>query len=150
MTDRALQRLIHVACRDLGLDADTRHDLQLAVTGKASMADMSDADLQKVVDALRAKGFNPAVSLARAMKKHAPAASPGIRFIHVMWGLLAKKGAIKQPGRRGLNLFVRSRFEATWGAAPLDIDMLTDEAQINDVTQALKAMCRRAGIEVSR
>ena len=41
---RALQQLIHVGCRELGIDSDTRRDLQLLVTGKASMADMSKAD----------------------------------------------------------------------------------------------------------
>lgn len=35
---RTLQRMIHVGCRQLGLDDDTRRDLQLVATGKASMA----------------------------------------------------------------------------------------------------------------
>lgn len=56
-TVRKLQRMIHVGCKQLGLDDDTRHDLQLAVTGKASLADMTDAELQKVVSALQQRGF---------------------------------------------------------------------------------------------
>lgn len=38
MTSKTLQRMIHVGCKQLGLDNDTRHDLQLVATGKASMS----------------------------------------------------------------------------------------------------------------
>jgi hypothetical protein len=41
---RALQKLVHVGCRELGIDADTRRDLQKMVCGKASLADMTEHD----------------------------------------------------------------------------------------------------------
>ncbi|SNS44700.1 phage protein Gp36 family protein [Antarctobacter heliothermus] len=59
MGARDLQKLIHVGCRELGLDADARRDLQQAATGKASMRDMTEADLRLVVDRLKASGFDP-------------------------------------------------------------------------------------------
>jgi len=40
MTANSQIKLIHVACRDLGLDEDTRRDLQLFVTGKDSLKAM--------------------------------------------------------------------------------------------------------------
>lgn len=151
-----LKRMIHVGCKQLGLDNDTRRDLQLVATGKASMKDMTEADLRSVVDALRQRGFKPcgspyftSVKGAGKPTGHGVAPRADLRFIHVMWRLLGEAGALKRPGRDGLNAFLRARFESKWEAVPIDIDALRDAGQINDLTRALKDMCRRAGIEIS-
>lgn len=144
-TARDLRRMIHVGCKQLGIDADTRHDLQLALTGKASMSDMDETDLRAMVDGLRARGFK--AGFKAASKGRRPAAPRAdLRFIHVMWKQLGDAGALKNPGRNGLNAFVRSRFEGKWQAVPIDVDALREAGQINDVIRALKDMCRRAGI----
>ena len=157
MTDRTLQRMIHTACRQLGLDEDARRGLQVVATGKASMADMSDTELRKVVAALQARGFKPGGnawfkkgSKAPSKGRHAPAPRGDLRYVHVLWGLLGKAGHVERPGRDGLNAFVRSRFEAHWSSVPIDIDTLRDAGQINDVIQALQAMCRRHGVKVQK
>lgn len=142
---RNLQRQIHVGCRQLGIDADTRHDLQLVLTGKCSMADMTEAELQKVVDALKERGFKPGIKAA-VKGRRAPAPRADLRFVHVLWSQLGKAGALKRPDRAGLNAFVRARFEGKWQSVPIDIDALRDAGQINDVLRALKDMCRRAGV----
>lgn len=144
---RALQRLVHVGCRELGIDGDTRRDLQLVVTGKVSMQEMTEGDLEKLVKALKERGFSPAPTRA-GRKVRAPAPRADVRFCHVMWRLLAEKGAVKQPGPAGLNAFVRSRFERKWGHVPLDIDAMREWAEISDVIDALKDWCRREGIEL--
>ena len=150
MTDaRALQRQIHVACRQLGLDSDTRHDLQLQATGKASMKDMTLGELLSVVAALEQRGFKPGFKPG-SKGRRAPAPRPDLRYVHKLWSLLGKSGALREPGRAGLNAFIRSRFGASWGSVPADVDMLREWAQIADLIDALKAMCRRAGIEVDR
>ena len=150
MTDAAkLKRMIHVGCRDLGLDSDVRHDLQLAATGKASLTDMTEAELKAVLDALKKRGFKAGFKGA-SKGRHAPAPRADLRFIHAMWTLLGNAEAVRQPGRAGLNAFVRSAFEGKWQSVPIDIDALRDPGQIDDVVQALKAMCRRAGIPVSK
>lgn len=146
-----LKRMIHVGCRELGLDDDTRHDLQLVATGKASMADMTEAELRAVVSALKDRGFKPYGSTFYTSKKdgrkgHARAPRADLRFIHVMWSKLGAAGALKKPGRAGLNAFIRSSFEGKWASVPIDIDALREPGQIDDVVQALKAMCRRAGV----
>lgn len=144
---RPLQRKVHLACRQLGLDSDMRHDLQLAVTGKASMADMTPAELQAVVQELEKRGFKP--GFKEAAKGCRPAASRAdLRFIHVLWRLLGEAGALERPGRDGLNAFLRARFERKWGAVPIDIDALREAGQINDVIRALKDWCGRAGVVV--
>lgn len=145
MTLRTLQKTIHVACRDLGLDADTRRDLQLSVVGKASMADMTEAELARVVEALKVRGFRPASS-ARGRRPASERAD--VRYLHVLWRLLAEAGAVRTRGREGLNAFVRARFGASWGASLIDIDALRDAGQIRDVTEALKSMCRRSGVKL--
>lgn len=144
---RNLQRMIHVGCKQLGLDSDARHDLQLLVTGKDSMSDMSDAELQKVVQALQQRGFKSGFK-GGLKGRRASAPRADLRFVHVLWKMLGEAGALKSPGRDGLNAFVRSRFEKHWASVPIDIDTLRDAGQINDVTRALKDMCRRAGIDV--
>lgn len=147
MTDRSLQRMIHVGCKELGIDQETRHDLQLVTTGKASMSDMTDGELNKVLQALKDRGFRPFGGRGKGRGK--PMASRGdLRFIHVLWKLLGEAGALKKPGRDGLNAFIRSRFEGSWDFVPIDVDALNDPAQINAVVRALKDMCRRNGVSL--
>jgi phage gp16-like protein len=141
---RALQKMVHVGCRELGIDGETRRDLQLLVTGKASMLDMTEADLSKLVTALKEKGFKPHAGKARAQRPAAKRADT--RFAHVLWGKLHKAGAVDLGGAKGLNAFIRARFEKSWGAAIFDIDAMQDHRQIATVIEALKGMCARAGI----
>lgn len=145
MTRRNLQRLIHVGAKQLGLDSATRHDLQLRVTGKASMADMSEGDLRSVAAEMKRMGFR-----ADAQGKRPPARRADIRFCHVMWRLLVQAGEVKVAGAKGLNAFIRARFERTWGMVPIDIDTMTEWEQINDVVQALREWCRRAGVDLDK
>jgi hypothetical protein len=142
---RALQKLIHAGCRELGLDDDTRRDLQLQVTGKPSLAAMTEPEMERVVAALRARGFKPSPGAAPRRK----AAERGdVRFAHVLWGKLHRAGAVDKAGAAGLNAFIRARFEQAWGAVPIDIDAMRDGQQIATVIEALKAMCARAGIDL--
>lgn len=150
----ATRKLIFVACRQLGIDADTRRDLQLVATGKESMSDMTEVDLQAVVKALEERGFKSGFKsgfMAEVSPKHRKAAPRAdLRYVHVLWGMLGKAGKLKKPDRAGLNAFVRTRFEAKWQSVPIDIDSLRDAGQINDVTRALKDWCKREGIQTER
>jgi phage gp16-like protein len=149
MTEQ-LRKTIFVGCRQLGLDTETRRDLQLVATGKASMSDMSDAELNSVLAALKERGFEPGFKAASKgrFKKAAPRAD--LRYVHVLWRLLGDEGKLKKKGRAGLNAFVRTRFETKWKSVPIDIDTLRDAGQINDVTRALKDWCKREGITTER
>ena len=154
---RNLQRMIHIGCKQLGIDSDTRHALQLATTGKESLSAMSEAELLKVVETLKARGFKPfGNSYFRGRKgplpsqAKPPAPRGDLRYVHVLWRLLGEAGAVNAPGREGLNAFVRARFEGKWAFVPIDIDALRDPSQINDVTRALKDWCKRAGVRTER
>lgn len=140
-------KLIHVAARELQLDEDTRRELQFRITGKASLRDMTPAEQTAVLDALKAQGFSPSAGKKPHRK---PAKRGDVRYLHVLWRLLSEAKVVDKPGARGLNAFIRVRFEAAWGAVPIDVDQMTDHAQIATVAEALKAMCRRAQIKVTR
>ncbi|WP_010142200.1 regulatory protein GemA [Oceanicola sp. S124] len=143
---RTLQRTIFAGCRELGLDDDTRRDLQLGATGKASLSEMTEDELKQVIKALETRGFKRVVK--SDAKRRPKAKRADVRFAHVLWRLLHENGSVRVAGPAGLNAFTRSQFEGKWGAVPMDIDMMTDWAQIADVIDALKAWCRRDGIQL--
>lgn len=140
-----LKTLIHVGCKELGLDAEARKDLQLSVVGKPSLNEMTGPELEAVLDRLKADGFKPR-SKGRSKRGKAPRAD--LRLIHVLWRELGNAGHLERPDRDGLNAFIRAQFGASWGSVPADIDMLRDGPKINAVIEALKSWCRRAGIEL--
>lgn len=145
MTEK-LRKMIHVGCKKLRMDDDDRHDLQFVTTGKTSMTDMTEEDLRQVVMALKEKGFDPSFdSPRRPMAKR-----KDTKLCHVLWGKLVRAGIYDMRGAEGLNAFIRSRFATSWGAAPIDIDMIQNGRQIQDVVQALKAVCRRNHIPIDR
>lgn len=148
MTAKAQIKLIHVGCRALGIDDDSRHDLQLVTTGKDSLTAMSEAELEAMVAALKARGFEPSGGKPGRKGHRAFATRGDVRFCHVLWGKLVKAGAVAVPGATGLNAFIRQRFEKAWGAVPIDVDQMRDWKQIATVIEALKAMCGRAGIKL--
>ena len=146
-----LIRACHAAVRAAGFDEDARHDFQMRVTGKASMRDMSVAELRHLRDELnritgfgRGKGRRGKPTADRKADYHPPAERGDVRLIHALWGELGKRGVLKRPDRAGLNAFIRSRFEGHWSFVPIDVDALTDTDNITDVIRALKAMLARA------
>jgi phage gp16-like protein len=142
---RTLQLKIHVGCRALGLDSEARKALQLIVTGKASMTDMTEADLNAVLNRLKQDGFK--ASSGTISKKHAKAARPDLRLVHVLWRKLGEAGQLRDASRAGLNTFIRSRFGKAWSNVPADVDMMRDHAEIDQVIQALKSWGQRADID---
>lgn len=150
MTRTSQIRKIHVGCRQMGISSDDRHTLQLRVVGKESLKDMTESELALVVKELVDKGFKSGFKPGAKGRKHATAPRADLRYVHVLWRLLGDAGALKKPGREGLNAFVRARFEAHWETVPIDIDALRNAGQINDVTRALKDWCARSGVSTER
>ncbi len=140
---RALQQKIHVGCRELGIDSEARRELQLVVTGKASMKDMDEADLKAVLKRLQESGFR----VSSSGKKHAKASRPDLRLVHVLWTKLGDAGQLRDPSRKGLNKFIRERFGKAWSNVPADVDMMRDQAEIDQVIQALKSWGQRVDID---
>lgn len=146
---RALQKQIHMACRELGFDAEARHDIQLAACGKASMRDMSVTDLQLVVGHLKGQGWKGGSQGGDKRRKFKAAPRADLRLVHVLWRKLGVAGVLREPGRAGLNTFIRSRFEGTWKSVPIDVDTLRDHTQISQLINALKDWCAREGVDLN-
>lgn len=143
MSVRTLQRQVHAACRELSLTEEVRHDIQLAACGKASMRDMDEGDLKRVLKHLEGVGYKPK---RPARRKAADRAD--LRFVHVLWRKLGEAGVLERSGRDGLNAFIRAQFGEAWGSVPADVDMLRDPTKINAVIRALKAWCKRAEVSL--
>lgn len=134
-------RAIYAGLRAVGIeDEDERRDLYERVTGKRSLRLMTPRDQEGVVQELRRLGFRPTGG------QRPRAGRADVRYIHVLWRLLSDNGAVREPGRKGLNSFVRARFGKAWGAEAIDVDALTEWRQINDVVRALQDWCDREGI----
>lgn len=146
MTIAALKTQIILGCKNLGMDADARHDFQFVATGKTSLTDMSEAELQLVLERLKEKGFEPV-----SRRGNRPTAKRAdVRYCHVLWRKLHEAGVVEVAGAKGLNAFLRSRFGRAWGAEPIDIDTMRNGRQIADIIEALKDMCWRKGIPTER
>lgn len=137
----ALIRTIQVGCKQLGIDAETRHEMQLQLVGKSSLSDMSDAERQRVLTELKKRGFRP----TSGRRPQAPRAD--LRLVHVIWAKLGHAGALKDPTRKGLNAFISKRFGNVWGFVPSDIDGLRDHDKIDQVLQALIQWGKREKID---
>lgn len=145
---RPRQRLIFAACRELGLDEETRRDLQLAATGKASMTEMSAADLKKVEAALKARGWKP--TAPKAGRKWRPAETRAdLRLIWVLWGRLAAAGHVKGD-QAALHRFINSdRWWRKYGPAETHLKFLPQK-RAADVIEALKDYCRRNQVRIGK
>lgn len=85
-------KAIHAACRKLGIDTDTRRDLQMEITGKASLSDMSISEVSRVLDALnrRASGESEWRFVFRLAADRQP-------YGRKIYRLAERVGALMQP-----------------------------------------------------
>lgn len=120
-----LMRAIHAACRKAGLDEDGRRDVQVGVTGKASMGDMDAAELAAV--------------LARLNRGASAADRPHVGKVRALWWSLHWLGAVDQADARAIDVFVQRQT----GVAAL---RFLDHRQAHRVVEALKSWCAREGV----
>ena len=143
MTDpvrRGLLAKVHLAPKELWIDDDLRRAIQKELTGKESAAQMSVAELERLVRHYRRLGWRPRGRGGR------PRATPQVRMIRALWHELAEAGVVRAPeGRRekALRAWVQRQ---TGVSAP---EWLTPE-QASAVIEMLKKWCARVGVEVER
>ena len=112
-------RAVLAACRRKGLDDDARKDLQQEITGVASMADMDEAQLGRLLDHLN-----------RDYQGSAPQ-RPHLAKVKALWWSLYWLGAIEDPSDRALSSFVHRQT----GIAAL---RFLDHSKASSVIEALK------------
>jgi len=149
---RSTIKLIHVAKRQLGVDDDNYRTILHAATGKTSCKDMSLPELNRAMDSFRKLGFTPTSSEPKRGKKLSPRtrhkqpiSKTQIDKIRALWITAYQEGVVSsryEDGPGGLNQFVRRMTQVD------RIDWLKSPYQANKVIEGLKAMLRRAGVEV--
>ena len=108
-----LIRLIHVAKRDLSMDDDTYRAILQRIGKKASSADLTIPELEKVLEHLKRSGFK-----VRSKSKSAPRpaqAKPSrplaqdleSKKIRALWLFLHELGAVKNPSEEALAAYVK-------------------------------------------
>ena len=131
---RAMIAKIQVARKDLAMEEDDYRQIVLEKTGRLSLKEASEADLARVLDVMKAKGFRP---LAKAGK--APAAQhPMARKARALWISLYHLGVVRNPSEQALEAFA---------ARQLKCDRLVWARQSDAfrLIEALKDMGRSAG-----
>ena len=109
-----LIRLIHVAKRDLSMDDDTYRAILQRIGKKASSADLTIPELEKVLEHLKRSGFKVRAK-GKAAKPKAVQANPSrplaqdaeSKKIRALWLFLHELGAVKNPSEEALAAYVK-------------------------------------------
>lgn len=126
-----LLRAVRAAANRIGIEDDDRKALQKELTGKASLADMTPAELGKMLDHFNRddKGRGLGGSQTR----------PHISKVRALWWTLYWLNEVDSPNDKALDAFVRRQT----GIAAL---RFLDHRNAPSVIEALKRMAERAGV----
>lgn len=135
---------VQIARRELGLDDAVYRAVLERETGKSSSAACSDAELGRVLDAFKARGWKPKVvdggkpRMGMAPVPERRADHPAAKKARALWLSLWQLGEVRDPSEGALESFARRQ---------LAVDRLqwADQARVYKLIEALKAMAERAG-----
>jgi phage gp16-like protein len=136
---------IHMAQKALNMSAEDASACKLAVTGKASSADMTAAQRAQYLAhlaGLQGRPVRPALKDSPAMKR-AVADPTDKRWLkaRMLWALLAQAGAVRANTDAALTAYVKRQTHVeAW--------RFLNGYQVNTVIESLKRWCVRADIEV--
>lgn len=131
---RAMLAKVHLAKKSLELDDDDYRVVLKELTGKASAGDCSEAELAKVIDWAKAKGWQA------TPKRPAPRAADhkSAMKARALWISLHHLAAIDDPSESALEAFARRQLKC-------DRLQWADQALTYKLIEALKAMAQRHG-----
>lgn len=99
-------QFIHIAKSQMGMDTDTYRQMLLSITGKKSTSDMNPGQLNKVLAAMKAKGF--VVKPARkARTTHALADYPQAKKLRALWLEMYAQGIVRDSSEEALRQWVK-------------------------------------------
>lgn len=141
---KSLLGQIHMAKKDLKLSEDEYRGMLAGLTGKESCASMDIAELSKVLDAMRSRGWKPKVKATPSRRRRFDPKenSAGKRKIFKLWYLLADADKVSRS-IKAMNAFIDRQTGFKGG-----IDWVsTHEAEVQ-VIEALKEICKREGVKL--
>lgn len=128
---RSMEAKIHVALKQLDMEEDAYRQGMFNATGKISLKKCSDAEVAKVLDWLKSKGFKP-------MPGRGKADHPMARKARALWVSLYHLGAINNSSEQALEAFAKRQLRCEklqWAK----------QADAFRLIEALKSMAVRAG-----
>ena len=137
---RRLLATVHVAKKDLGLADDDYREILLDVTGHRSAGQCDEAQLSRVLDRFRSRGWKPAQPKGRQAPRradHGPA-----KKARALWISLHALNAIEDPSEAALEAFAKRQLKCTtlqWA----------DQGETFKLIEALKDIAERHGWEQS-
>lgn len=133
-------RAIHAICRQRDIDADMRRDIQMQITGKASLSDMSLHEVSQVLDHLNRRGEAGADEWKFVFRLGAERQSYGKKI----YRLAQRIGALQTPPVPVVSkAYIEGITEQMRGARqPLEF---CDAGQLHKVVQALEVYLKRHG-----
>lgn len=107
MKDRQrLIQLIHIAKNKLQLDEDTYRQMLQGITGQVSTKSMNIPDLNKVLDAMKKKGFR--ISPAKKAQSRLPLDDhPQSRKVRALWLEMADAGIVRDRSENALARWIK-------------------------------------------
>jgi phage gp16-like protein len=109
---RAMIAKIHVAKKTLGMVEDDYREVLLDVTGETSLTDCSDAQLNAVIERMKALGFTPMPGKAKGNVGQRAADHPMARKARALWISLYQLGAVRNPSEKALEAFAKRQLKA--------------------------------------
>lgn len=134
---RAMTAKIHIAKKQLGLDEDDYRQIILDETGRTSAGACTDAELERILKRMEARGFKP-LPKAGATGASRPAQHPVARKARALWISLHHLGAVESPTEKALESFAKRQLKCerlVWA----------NQSQGYKLIEALKAMAVRHG-----
>lgn len=99
-------QLIHIAKSQMGMDADTYRQMLLSITGKTSTSDMNPGQLNKVLVAMKAKGFVVKPS-SKARTTRQLADFPQAKKLRALWLEMYAQGFVRDSSEEALRRWVK-------------------------------------------
>ncbi len=135
---RAMLAKIQIGRQQLGMDEDDYRQGLFDQIGKMSLKGATEAELAKVLDWLKSKGFQPMPKSTGTIGGKRAAMRPAARKARALWISLHHLGVVHNPAEEALEAFAKRQVKC-------DKLIWAREAQLYQLIEALKAMARRAG-----
>jgi len=128
---RAMTAKIHIARKQLQMEEDDYRQILFEETGKTSLTECSDPQLEKVLGRLARLGFKALPGKGAAMHKMA-------RKARALWISLHQLGVVHNPSEHALEAFAKRQLKC-------DRLIWANQRQSYQLIEALKGMAERNG-----